>query len=131
MILAHTFPVSTLARPLSINQDWKALLPCGLVTSDFLAWTLRGLSRETLDRVSEAGHGTCALRMEDWVSMTLPVPPLKEQKEIVQALEVTLDRLATLTQEAQTAITLLQERRTALISAAVTGKIDVRGAVTT
>ena len=30
--------------------------------------------------------------------------------------------------EARTAITLLQERRTALISAAVTGQIDVRGA---
>jgi type I restriction enzyme S subunit len=31
-----------------------------------------------------------------------------------------------MTAEAQSAITLLQERRTALISAAVTGKIDVR-----
>ena len=31
--------------------------------------------------------------------------------------------------EARTAITLLQERRTALISAAVTGQIDVRGLV--
>jgi type I restriction enzyme S subunit len=36
----------------------------------------------------------------------------------------------TLTTEAQRAIDLLQERRTALISAAVTGQIDVRGAVT-
>jgi type I restriction enzyme S subunit len=35
----------------------------------------------------------------------------------------------TLTTEAQRAIDLLQERRTALISAAVTGQIDVRGAV--
>ena len=34
----------------------------------------------------------------------------------------------TLTAEAQRAIDLLQERRTALISAAVTGQIDVRGA---
>ena len=33
----------------------------------------------------------------------------------------------TLTAEAQRAIDLLQERRTALISAAVTGQIDVRG----
>jgi type I restriction enzyme S subunit len=36
---------------------------------------------------------------------------------------------AILTAEAQHAIDLLQERRTALISAAVTGQIDVRGAV--
>ena len=38
-------------------------------------------------------------------------------------------KLDTLTAEAQRAIDLLQERRTALISAAVTGQIDVRGAV--
>lgn len=36
-------------------------------------------------------------------------------------------QLDALTAEAQRAIELLQERRTALISAAVTGKIDVRG----
>ena len=38
-------------------------------------------------------------------------------------------RFDTLTAEAPRAIDLLQERRTALISAALTGKIDVRGAV--
>ena len=37
--------------------------------------------------------------------------------------------LDALTHEVETAITLLQERRSALISAAVTGKIDVRGLV--
>ncbi len=39
--------------------------------------------------------------------------------------------LDALTAEAQRAIDLLQERRTALISAAVTGKIDVRGVAET
>jgi len=38
-------------------------------------------------------------------------------------------KLGTLVTEAETAIALLQERRSALISAAVTGKIDVRGLV--
>ena len=37
------------------------------------------------------------------------------------------EELDTLVTDAESAITLLQERRTALISAAVTGKIDVRG----
>jgi len=129
MILAHTFPVAQLARSLSINQDLKALLPCDAITSGFLAWTLRGLSRETLDRVSEAGHGTCALRMEDWVSMILPVPPIEEQAEIEHHVVASLRRLDALIGEAQTATALLKERRTALISAAVTGKIDVREAV--
>lgn len=58
-----------------------------------------------------------------------PVPSLKEQNEIISFLDRETAKLDTLTAEAQTAITLLQERRTALISAAVTGKIDVRGLV--
>jgi type I restriction enzyme S subunit len=58
-----------------------------------------------------------------------PIPSLKEQNEIIIYLDNETTKLDTLTAEAQSAITLLQERRTALISAAVTGKIDVRGLV--
>jgi type I restriction enzyme S subunit len=54
------------------------------------------------------------------------VPPMSEQLEIsafIDSETVKMDRLVC---EAQRAIDLLQERRTALISAAVTGQIDVR-----
>ena len=54
------------------------------------------------------------------------VPPLAEQRAIVAHLDTELAKFDTLTAEAQRAIDLLQERRTALISAAVTGQIDVR-----
>ena len=56
------------------------------------------------------------------------VPPVSEQKGIVDFLVLETTRLDALTAEAQTTIALLQERRSALISAAVTGKIDVRQA---
>lgn len=56
----------------------------------------------------------------------LAVPPVVEQQEIVSHLTAHLQRLDALAQEGQRAIDLLQERRTALISAAVTGQIDVR-----
>jgi type I restriction enzyme S subunit len=59
----------------------------------------------------------------------IPTSPLEEQSAIVAFLDQETAKLDTLTTEAQRAITLLQERRTALISAAVTGKIDVRGLV--
>lgn len=58
--------------------------------------------------------------------MELPVPPLKEQSAIVAFLAEQTARLDTLITTAETAISLLLERRAALISAAVTGKIDVR-----
>ncbi|MCF7961691.1 MAG: restriction endonuclease subunit S [Pirellula sp.] len=54
------------------------------------------------------------------------LPPLPEQTAIVAFLETELAKFDTLTAEAQRATDLLQERRTALISAAVTGQIDVR-----
>jgi len=56
-----------------------------------------------------------------------PCPPPEEQSAIVAFLDNECSKLEALTAEAQGAIDLLQERRTALISAAVTGKIDVRG----
>ena len=48
---------------------------------------------------------------------------------IVGFLSRTLPEFDSLISEAEKSITLLQERRTALISAAVTGKIDVRGLI--
>ena len=58
--------------------------------------------------------------------LSICVPSLDEQDAILQFLEKRMGEFDTLTAEAQRAIALLQERRTALISAAVTGQIDVR-----
>ena len=56
----------------------------------------------------------------------VPFPPTDERERIVKFLETETAKFDVLTAEAQRAIDLLQERRSALISAAVTGKIDVR-----
>lgn len=60
-------------------------------------------------------------------SIKVPVPPLMEQTAIAAYVSAFKDKETVLIQEAFTGISLLQERRSALISAAVTGKIDVRG----
>ena len=54
------------------------------------------------------------------------LPSLSEQTAIVKFLDTETAKFTTLTTEAQHGIDLLQERRSALISAAVTGQIDVR-----
>lgn len=58
-----------------------------------------------------------------------PLPDLMGQQEIVAYLDTEILKLDDLTTEAQHTIDLLKERRSALISAAVTGKIDVRGVI--
>lgn len=63
------------------------------------------------------------------LDLKLPLASRREQDAIVGHIDSERTKLDALVAEAEQAISLLQERRTALISAAVTGKIDVRGLV--
>ena len=67
------------------------------------------------------------LSLSDVSALPVLVPPAAEQDEILARLENELGKLIALEAEVDGAIVLLSERRAALISAAVTGKIDVRG----
>ncbi|WP_197072683.1 restriction endonuclease subunit S [Vibrio jasicida] len=53
-------------------------------------------------------------------------PPLAEQKSIVQHLDTLLERYDEVVEKSISSIELMKERKIALVSAAVTGKIDVR-----
>ena len=64
---------------------------------------------------------------ERYGNFILPCPPLDEQTAIVAYLARESAKIDSLLAESERSIELLKERRTALISAAVTGKIDVRG----
>jgi len=67
------------------------------------------------------------LPAEKFRKYRLAFPTMVEQLAIADFLDGELTKCDTLKAEAQKAISLLQERRSALISAAVTGQIDVRG----
>lgn len=63
---------------------------------------------------------------DDFRSFSIALPPLAEQQLISSSLDDKLASFRLLTDSAGRAVELLMERRSALISAAVTGKIDVR-----
>ena len=65
--------------------------------------------------------------MADIPNMPIFLPPFDEQLAIAQAVKIEADSYEELLRTAVHGIELLLERRSALISAAVTGKIDVRG----
>ncbi|MDB2384743.1 restriction endonuclease subunit S [Endozoicomonas sp.] len=73
--------------------------------------------------VSAAQPGISVERIN---GLIIAIPPLQEQMSIGGKIEDYSDMFDALTAKAKTMITVLKERRTALISAAVTGKIDVR-----
>jgi type I restriction enzyme S subunit len=88
-----------------------------VLNSDYGAHTLRSIQTGALHP-----HLNCG----DVKDVFIPLPPLKEQREIVSRLAEQLGAFNVLVDEAESAISLLTERRSALISAAVTGQIDVR-----
>jgi len=59
--------------------------------------------------------------------LRVPLPPRAEQDAIMKRISSHAESCNALAFKAASAISLLQERRSALISAAVTGQIDVRG----
>lgn len=127
MILARTVPVAIAGCNLTINQDMKALLPAQNLLGKFLLYYLLGSRQRLFDLVEEAAHGTKCLRTELARRLEIVIPPLAEQSALILEIEKRRIRLSDLINKAGDAIQLLKERRTALISAAVTGKIDVRG----
>ncbi len=80
-------------------------------------------------RFESTGTGSTkgAITCGDIASYPVLIPPKNEQQEIVKYLKEKNNVFDRLINSAEKGIQLMQERRTALISAAVTGKIDVRG----
>ena len=109
----HVFAV----RPIKLSSDWLN--------------RVTGSSYAQFYFLSRSKQSTNLASISSTNIMELPVvlPPDIEQVVIGTFLDREISNLDSLITDAQDAITLLQERRTALISAAVTGKIDVRGLV--
>lgn len=102
-----------------------------IMYGEFLAALLQSTyGRETLSSI-QTGAMHPHLNCGEVKFITLPVPPIQEQTAIVRSLSSNVNQYDSLTKEAIRAIELLKERRSALISAAVTGKIDVRAFAST
>lgn len=98
------------------------------VVPEFLLLVFYAMKDE-LDRYT-FGATLKTIGMPDVNKLTAAFPDVKEQNEIVDHVFKARDRLHLLIAESENAISLMKERRTALISAAITGKIDVRDWVT-
>ena len=59
-------------------------------------------------------------------NLMIPLPPLAEQQTITEHLDRVLAQLDQLVSEVRVSMELMRQHRSALITAAVTGKIDVR-----
>lgn len=116
--------VAKLGIPAAFNQACVAISPDDRILVDFL----QAYFLFAYPHIRDVGNENTQMNMNvEFVRrIRVVVPPKSEQSKIATFVEREGSKIDGLIVEAQQAIDLLQERRTALISAAVTGKIDVR-----
>jgi type I restriction enzyme S subunit len=99
-----------------------------LVQPEFLAAFFNSLLGRTQVKLAQYGAAQEQINVGNVVNFVMPVPPLSEQQEIAERISATAAAIDTLIDKANEVIDTLREYRSALITDAVTGKIDVRGA---
>lgn len=109
--------------PMATSQDFWNWVPGPNLTSKYLWYQFQAMRSEFDRLMTGSTHRT--IYKADAASLYIVVPPVDEQKSIVAYLESQIPKIDSAVGHAQRAIDLARERRAALISAAVTGKIDV------
>jgi type I restriction enzyme S subunit len=118
-----TNKVNIVHGPAVVDPNLMGWIPNRRAKAEFLAHVLKLRGLAEIADVSTVPQ----INNKHIAPMMFPVPPRVEQAAILEYLGKRLTVLDQLTAKGEEQINLLQERRTALISAAVTGKIDVRG----
>ncbi|MGJ8640736.1 MAG: restriction endonuclease subunit S [Opitutaceae bacterium] len=93
MSLKSEFRMGIATRPVSFNQDLKALVANGGTLPYFLAYAIKGKTAEILDLVGEAGHGTGVLPTDRIQAVQIPDLRLNEQQRIVDVLKTLDDKI--------------------------------------
>jgi type I restriction enzyme S subunit len=116
--------VALLGVPATYNQACAAITPSAELLNHYLIYFFMG----AYHAIRDGGNETSQMNLNAEIvgKFKVTIPPLNEQHQIVTHLKPTLVKFDSMINRAESAILLMQERRTALISAAVTGKIDVR-----
>jgi len=94
---------------------------------DFYCYWMNSIAAQHYFALEGWGTAQVNISVPILKALPIPIPPTTEQVAIVSFLNQEIQRLDELTSEAESVIKILRERRSALISAAVTGQIDVRG----
>ncbi len=103
-------------RPRSISRD----------TAEFLFFALSAAKHFGVFDENDTKATISHLPAEKFRQFRFPFPPISEQQNIAKYTRRATTRLDTLIEKTERSIALIKERRAALITAAVTGQIDLR-----
>ena len=135
---AELLPKRTVIFSRTASIGFSGIMPTAMATThdfwnwicgprllpDYLLYLFRAMAQEFQALTMGSTHKTIYQPIA--ASISICVPPVSEQRTIVETIDRETNRIDALIDRVQESIYLLREYRTALISAAVTGKIDVR-----
>jgi len=113
-----------MGHDMATSQDYVTWT-CGPRLDPFyLLWCLRAMRQDLLGRLA-MGSTHKTIYVPDLQMLRVPLPELGEQREIVKRIREANTRIDSLVDAINQQLALLAERRQALITAAVTGQMDV------
>lgn len=123
--VGKVLPVPDYLPEANLTQGTARISPGRNVTREYLFYILNSpLARQHFHSLSKgATFDEVTLNMVR--NFRIPLPPVKDQKEITQLVESTHRNLDNLTERTEEGIDLLREKRKVLITKAVTGQIDL------
>ncbi len=107
----------------TVNQACCAIWGAGDLDQDFAYWWLLTFRSHIVDMAY--GSGQPNISQETVRSLRIPAPELDEQQNIVASLQISRRAVELVSRQLAKQITLLRERRDALITATVTGQLDI------
>ena len=124
--IGAAFVVPMSFKGVNLSRGIARIIPNNLLRSDFLVWYFKSNTVDQYWGLSKQGSTFSEVSIETVRELNVVIPPLDEQETITKYLTDESNKFEKLINFAEKQKLLLLERRTALISAAVTGKIDVR-----
>lgn len=131
IILGRKGEVDKSARAIDDNEgfvcgsDSMLLRPKASTDSDYLWWFFQSPKAHAQLELWSVGSTVAGLNQITMSKIRLPLPSLAEQRAVARLLADATSKIDRLIEKAAESVVLLRERRAALISAAVTGKINV------
>ena len=128
VVLSRTASVGfsgIMGSQMATTQDFANWVCRDVLLPEYLLFVFRSMGNEFARLKYGSTHNT--IYMPDIMGLRFALPRIEEQVKILEFIDCQLNGHDALLASAKRSIELLNERRTALISAAVTGQIDVRG----
>lgn len=119
--------IYTMTESANVNQHVCIIRPlCNLIKNQFLSYVLNSKIGQDQIALFQTGGNREGLNFEQLKNFAIPLPPRSEQQAIAEFLDDKTEKIDALIDELNKQLDELAEYRQAVISEAVTGKVDVR-----